>query len=325
MRAQSTRFTTQSFTCLLFSSLSSFLGVTAYQNERITQLKIDNNPFAKGFRENGQLRGKRKSVDGNEEDEGSGQETVTTKRQRPESPCGGGDDDVFEEKLGFSSVTKKSRRVKLDSATTTSCLSSTSSSSESPSAATVRTAFSYDGLDTFSPMMRRLEEEAKGTPSAPPPPPPPACIMPSPLYPSPLTAHLPPPYGRLDLYQQMIAARYHMALGGQYPPPPFPPLTSPHAQLLPQQPTPPSTTIHSPLALLPSSTSSFSPPQQQKQTGGSSSRTPSPAKSPRIPQLSATFSPKHEPADMGLQHPLFCPGPLDYLRPKFPGLTPSKL
>ena len=35
---------------------TTFLGVTAYQNDRITQLKIDHNPFAKGFRENGQLR-----------------------------------------------------------------------------------------------------------------------------------------------------------------------------------------------------------------------------------------------------------------------------
>ena len=39
---------------------TTFLGVTAYQNDKITQLKIDHNPFAKGFRENGQLRGKRK-------------------------------------------------------------------------------------------------------------------------------------------------------------------------------------------------------------------------------------------------------------------------
>ncbi|KAK9512869.1 hypothetical protein O3M35_001189 [Rhynocoris fuscipes] len=30
------------------------------QNEKITKLKIDNNPFAKGFRENGQARTKRK-------------------------------------------------------------------------------------------------------------------------------------------------------------------------------------------------------------------------------------------------------------------------
>jgi len=33
---------------------TEFIAVTAYQNEKITQLKIDNNPFAKGFRDNGQ-------------------------------------------------------------------------------------------------------------------------------------------------------------------------------------------------------------------------------------------------------------------------------
>ncbi|KAJ8312806.1 hypothetical protein KUTeg_010179 [Tegillarca granosa] len=32
---------------------TSFIAVTAYQNEKITQLKIDNNPFAKGFRDSG--------------------------------------------------------------------------------------------------------------------------------------------------------------------------------------------------------------------------------------------------------------------------------
>ena len=42
---------------------TKFFAVTAYQNEWITQLKIDNNPFAKGFRvrEIGQQRTKRKS------------------------------------------------------------------------------------------------------------------------------------------------------------------------------------------------------------------------------------------------------------------------
>lgn len=29
----------------------SFIGVTAYQNDQVTQLKIDHNPFAKAFRE----------------------------------------------------------------------------------------------------------------------------------------------------------------------------------------------------------------------------------------------------------------------------------
>ena len=30
---------------------TEFVAVTAYQNSKITQLKIDNNPFAKGFRD----------------------------------------------------------------------------------------------------------------------------------------------------------------------------------------------------------------------------------------------------------------------------------
>ncbi|KYN12564.1 PREDICTED: T-box transcription factor TBX3-like [Trachymyrmex cornetzi] len=39
---------------------TEFIAVTAYQNENITKLKINNNPFAKGFRETGQSRFKRK-------------------------------------------------------------------------------------------------------------------------------------------------------------------------------------------------------------------------------------------------------------------------
>ncbi|KAG7208864.1 hypothetical protein KM043_015048 [Ampulex compressa] len=39
---------------------TEFIAVTAYQNENITKLKIDHNPFAKGFRETGQSRCKRK-------------------------------------------------------------------------------------------------------------------------------------------------------------------------------------------------------------------------------------------------------------------------
>uniref|UniRef100_A0A673MJ23 T-box transcription factor 3b n=1 Tax=Sinocyclocheilus rhinocerous TaxID=307959 RepID=A0A673MJ23_9TELE len=35
---------------------TEFIAVTAYQNEKITQLKIDNNPFAKGFRHTGNGR-----------------------------------------------------------------------------------------------------------------------------------------------------------------------------------------------------------------------------------------------------------------------------
>jgi len=49
-----------SYTAFSFPE-TTFLGVTAYQNDSVTQLKINHNPFAKGFRENGQLRGKRKA------------------------------------------------------------------------------------------------------------------------------------------------------------------------------------------------------------------------------------------------------------------------
>ncbi|KAM7358997.1 uncharacterized protein ACRADG_003762 [Cochliomyia hominivorax] len=41
---------------------TEFIAVTAYQNDRITKLKIDNNPFAKGFRETGQSKCKRKMM-----------------------------------------------------------------------------------------------------------------------------------------------------------------------------------------------------------------------------------------------------------------------
>ena len=39
---------------------TEFIGVTAYQNEKITQLKIDHNPFAKGFRDTGAGRSQKK-------------------------------------------------------------------------------------------------------------------------------------------------------------------------------------------------------------------------------------------------------------------------
>ncbi|XP_030915633.1 T-box transcription factor TBX2 [Geospiza fortis] len=42
---------------------TDFIAVTAYQNDKITQLKIDNNPFAKGFRDTGNgRREKRKQL-----------------------------------------------------------------------------------------------------------------------------------------------------------------------------------------------------------------------------------------------------------------------
>ena len=89
---------------------TKFLGVTAYQNERITQLKIDNNPFAKGFRENGHLRTKRKSED---VQGGEGQLNSTgtvSQRSRTDSSGSGGlsgvesdedNDDVFNDEVVY--------------------------------------------------------------------------------------------------------------------------------------------------------------------------------------------------------------------------------
>jgi hypothetical protein len=39
---------------------TAFIAVTAYQNDHIIQLKIQHNPFAKGFRENGGAERKRR-------------------------------------------------------------------------------------------------------------------------------------------------------------------------------------------------------------------------------------------------------------------------
>ncbi|CAB1320032.1 unnamed protein product [Coregonus sp. 'balchen'] len=47
------------FKTYVFSE-TEFIAVTAYQNDKITQLKIDNNPFAKGFRDTGNGRREKK-------------------------------------------------------------------------------------------------------------------------------------------------------------------------------------------------------------------------------------------------------------------------
>lgn len=47
-----TEITRRTFRTYVFKE-TEFIAVTAYQNERVTKLKIDHNPFAKGFRETG--------------------------------------------------------------------------------------------------------------------------------------------------------------------------------------------------------------------------------------------------------------------------------
>ncbi|KAM8962046.1 T-box transcription factor TBX6 isoform 2-T2 [Pelodytes ibericus] len=69
-----------------------FLTVTAYQNEKITQLKIQTNPFAKGFREDGMkskrdrtARVKRKAPSGDQEQESF--QPAECKRPLYSGPC----------------------------------------------------------------------------------------------------------------------------------------------------------------------------------------------------------------------------------------------
>jgi len=49
----------------------TFIAVTAYQNEKITQLKIDHNPFAKGFRDTGASKSSKKKPFGFPGEDGS--------------------------------------------------------------------------------------------------------------------------------------------------------------------------------------------------------------------------------------------------------------
>uniref|UniRef100_A0A3Q2DM91 T-box transcription factor 2a n=1 Tax=Cyprinodon variegatus TaxID=28743 RepID=A0A3Q2DM91_CYPVA len=71
---------------------TEFIAVTAYQNEKITQLKIDNNPFAKGFRDTGNGRRERNATDQNSADsddssvEPSASEPLTSPLELVSSP-----------------------------------------------------------------------------------------------------------------------------------------------------------------------------------------------------------------------------------------------
>lgn len=80
---------------------TEFIAVTAYQNEKITQLKIDNNPFAKGFRDTG--AGKREKKQAMLTAQRHGSQTVQSQDEKPSGSdheddkpldvVGGGDPD----------------------------------------------------------------------------------------------------------------------------------------------------------------------------------------------------------------------------------------
>ncbi|XP_059839486.1 T-box transcription factor 16 [Hypanus sabinus] len=64
-----------------------FMAVTAYQNEKITKLKIDHNPFAKGFREAG-FNNKRQRAARSQSSESSSSKRTRTEAGSPEPGLG---------------------------------------------------------------------------------------------------------------------------------------------------------------------------------------------------------------------------------------------
>ncbi|KAF5273995.1 hypothetical protein FQA39_LY01110 [Lamprigera yunnana] len=67
-------------TTTVFFPETQFVTVTAYQNEEITKLKIENNPFAKGFRKTTQEKCKRKRDEAEESND-----SVSTSSPSPEN------------------------------------------------------------------------------------------------------------------------------------------------------------------------------------------------------------------------------------------------
>ncbi|XP_064613148.1 T-box transcription factor TBX20-like [Liolophura sinensis] len=99
---------------------TTFIAVTAYQNEQITQLKIDHNPFAKGFRDNGMGRRdhrmnlKRPSSEGADGDFEKDAEDNCAKKQRTDEV----DIDVgvnrrtsFDEKIPKKEILESDQRI----------------------------------------------------------------------------------------------------------------------------------------------------------------------------------------------------------------------
>ncbi|XP_059216329.1 T-box transcription factor TBX2-A isoform X2 [Stomoxys calcitrans] len=106
---------------------TEFIAVTAYQNDRITKLKIDNNPFAKGFRETGQSKCKRKLMSS------SSSSSSTSSTQGEESDdCLSKNDDDHSSVASFESPQHKRSRCSENSDEESGYSSSRSSRSFSP-------------------------------------------------------------------------------------------------------------------------------------------------------------------------------------------------
>ncbi|XP_018496508.1 T-box transcription factor TBX3-like [Galendromus occidentalis] len=94
------RLDARNFTTFIFPE-TSFMAVTAYQNEEVTNLKIKYNPFAKGFRDDDRRQTTKRSADdaGMNED----QDSTETKSVRedaasssPETPCSSSPDTAIQ-------------------------------------------------------------------------------------------------------------------------------------------------------------------------------------------------------------------------------------
>ena len=281
--------------------VTAFIGVTAYQNDNITKLKIENNPFAKGFRENQNSatasivnRSKRKSCDGDDVDGasavkrpaigsvGSGcSESIDTTTNGDSD-----EDDVFGQQQPFvhhpKPVRPKSSEEELGPSNNNNLKRF---HIDSP-------VFQKNNITTpdSSPMMKRLEQEAKVTPSP---------YLSPPIYPSPY----PNPTAALDLYyKHMLATKYHQMLSQhhqQYGISPFFTATTP-----------------------PSPTSLVAPPAMSSPR----SRTPTPPPRTTTASTSAASMFTLPPPPPVPPHPqtssYLYPSALEYLRPKFP-LVPS--
>ncbi|XP_065361523.1 T-box-containing protein TBX6L-like [Calliphora vicina] len=104
---------------------TEFIAVTAYQNDRITKLKIDNNPFAKGFRETGQSKCKRKMMS-------SSSSSSSSSSQHEESDdCLSKSEDDRSSVSSFDSPPQQKRLRSLESSDEESCSYAASSISQS--------------------------------------------------------------------------------------------------------------------------------------------------------------------------------------------------
>ena len=161
--------------------VTAFIGVTAYQNDNITKLKIENNPFAKGFRENQNTTGggstssigkKRKSGDFDDDDAANNNEDedrFLAKKARvsvgacssESHPVSDGEDDVFSPGSTSSAAAPPAFFPKRPFESSPYSQRTTSLGGDHGRKFHIDSPIFQKGPSTESPMMKRLEQEAK--------------------------------------------------------------------------------------------------------------------------------------------------------------------